>query len=340
MTVKAFITGVSGQSLSADEVAFLREHRPWGLILFARNIDTPEQVIALNASFRDAVERENAPVLVDQEGGRVQRLRPPHWTNYPAAASVAALYSVDRDAAMRAAWLMGRLHAFDLLPLGFTVDCLPVLDVPVEGSSNVIGDRAWGNEPEQVAALGRAQAAGLMAGGVMPVMKHMPGHGRGMVDSHLDMPVVDTPLDDLMNHDFAPFRDHSDIPMAMTGHLIFTALDADNPATTSKIVVDRIMRGHMGFDGLIMTDDLSMHALSGDFADRCHASFAAGCDIVLHCNGVMEEMLQVAQATPVLADKALERATNALTGVGLVDDVSENACRAEFDDLVSRLPSA
>lgn len=340
MTVKAFITGVSGQSLSADEVAFLREHRPWGLILFARNIETPEQVIALNASFRDAVERENAPVLVDQEGGRVQRLRPPHWTNYPAAASVAALYSVDRDAAMRAAWLMGRLHAFDLLPLGFTVDCLPVLDVPVEGSSNVIGDRAWGSEPEQVAALGRAQAAGLMAGGVMPVMKHMPGHGRGMVDSHLDLPVVDTPLDDLMNHDFAPFRDHSDIPMAMTGHLIFTALDADNPATTSKIVVDRIMRGHMGFDGLIMTDDLSMHALSGDFADRCHASFAAGCDVVLHCNGVMEEMLQVAQATPVLADKALERATSALTGVGLVDDVSENACRAEFDDLVSRLPSA
>ncbi|MEM1038482.1 MAG: beta-N-acetylhexosaminidase [Pseudomonadota bacterium] len=340
MATKAFITGVAGHALTSDEQFFLREHDPWGLIVFARNIDTPDQVRALTASFRETVGRADAPVLVDQEGGRVQRLRPPHWTNYPSATAVCALYDTAPEKAHRAAWLMGRLHAFDLLPLGLTVNCLPVLDVPVAGSSNVIGDRAWGTEPEQVAKLGTAQAAGLMAGGVMPVMKHMPGHGRGMVDSHYDLPVVDASLEDLKARDFVPFCGQDHIKMAMTGHLIFTAIDPDNPATTSKAVLEDIMRSHMGFDGLIMTDDLSMNALSGDFADRCHASFAAGCDVVLHCNGEMEEMLAVAKATPALSGKALDRAQDALIGTGAADGLSEKDCREEFAELTAGFVAA
>ncbi|MEL6734738.1 MAG: beta-N-acetylhexosaminidase [Pseudomonadota bacterium] len=340
MTTKAFITGVAGHALTSEERSFLREHDPWGLIVFARNIDTPDQVRALTNSFRETVERADAPVLIDQEGGRVQRLRPPNWTNYPSATSVSALYDTEPEKARRAAWLMGRLHAFDLLPLGLTINCLPVLDVPVAGSSNVIGDRAWGTQPDQVAKLGAAQAAGLMAGGVMPVMKHMPGHGRGMVDSHYDLPVVDASMDELKARDFAPFCGQDAIKMAMTAHIIFTAIDSHNPATTSKSVVERVMRTHTGFDGLIMTDDLSMRALSGDFADRCHASFAAGCDVVLHCNGVMEEMLAVAKATPALAGRALERAKHALTAVGAADDLSETACREEFAELTAGLAVA
>jgi beta-N-acetylhexosaminidase len=234
---------------------------------------------------------------------------------------------------IRAAWLMSRLHAFDLASLGFTADCLPVLDVPVEGAHDVIGSRAYGKEPGMVAALGKAAAEGLLSGGILPVIKHIPGHGRAFSDSHLALPVVHATLEELRAHDFPPFRALAGMPMAMTAHVVYATLDPDHPATTSPVVVSDIIRGELGFDGLLMSDDVSMKALSGDFAARTAAIFAAGCDVVLHCNGVMEEMAAVASATPVLAGRALERAQAALAMVS-VDRDDEEAARREFAALM------
>ena len=297
---KAIILGASGTTLTPDETAFFRDQRPWGFIVFARNVESAAQLRDLAAAMRDCAGRPDAPVFVDQEGGRVQRLRPPLARNYPPAAALGALYRHDARAGLRAAWLMSRLHAFDLLRCGLNADCLPVLDVPVEGAHDVIGNRAYGKDPETVAAMGRAAADGLLAGGVLPVIKHIPGHGRAAADTHFSLPVVDTPLDELRRHDFAPFAALKDIAMAMTAHVVYAAIDADNPATTSRPVVEDIIRGEIGFDGLLMSDDVSMNALSGDFAARTDAIFAAGCDVVLHCSGLMEEMKVVAGRTPAL----------------------------------------
>lgn len=328
---KAMIFGCAGKSLSEDEIRFYRDERPWGFILFARNIGEPRQICDLVASMRDAVGRRDTPVFVDQEGGRVQRLRPPIAPNYPPGAALGALYRQDREAGLRAAWLLARLHAFDLRKFGITADCMPVLDVPVEGASDVIGTRAYGKDPETVTALGRAAAEGLISGGVLPVMKHMPGHGRAFSDTHFELPTLDTPLEQLRRHDFAPFKALNHLPIGMTAHVVYAAVDPSGPATTSEKVVRDIIRGEIGFDGLLVSDDTSMKALSGDFPSKAAAILAAGVDIVLHCNGVMEEMAGIASRTAPLAGKSLERADKALAAAsGRRDATGEVEARAEF----------
>ena len=312
MTIRAFIAGCSGHELSSEEAAFFREAAPWGFILFRRNVDTPRQVRALCDALRDTVGRADAPILIDQEGGRVQRMGPPHWPKYPSGSAYGRLHANDPLVQRELARLGARLIAHDLRSVGITVDCLPVLDVPSPGAHDIIGDRAYGKTPAQVAVLGRAAAEGLLAGGVLPVVKHMPGHGRAGADSHLALPVVDASRDELEQHDFAPFRMLTDMPLAMTAHVVFTALDPDHPATTSRVVMAEIVRGHIGYDGLVMTDDLSMHALSGSFRGRTEAAFAAGCDMALHCNGKMDEMAAGAEGVPALAGAALRRSAAAV----------------------------
>ncbi|MGH6762916.1 MAG: beta-N-acetylhexosaminidase [Phyllobacterium sp.] len=327
---KALIAGVAGKTLTSDEIAFFRDERPWGFILFARNIGEPNQIFDLTAHMRDCIGHEDAPVLIDQEGGRVQRLRPPLAPNYPSASQLGALFRENEEHGLRMAWLMSRLHALDLFDLGINVDCLPVLDVPVEGAHDVIGTRAYGTDPSIVTAMGRAAADGLLAGGVLPVMKHVPGHGRAFADTHHELPRVTTPVEELAAHDFVPFKAMADLPMAMTAHVVFSALDPKNPATTSARVIGEIIRGHIGFDGLLMSDDVSMNALSGDFADRTSAIFDAGCDIVLHCNGVMDELRAVAGRTKELEGRALQRAKNAIAYARPPQDANEQELREEF----------
>ncbi|MCW5749304.1 MAG: beta-N-acetylhexosaminidase, partial [Alphaproteobacteria bacterium] len=276
----AMIFGCAGHRLSADERSFFRDVDPLGFILFARNVATPAQLRALTSDLRDSVGRADAPVLIDQEGGRVARLKPPYWRVAPPAAVFGELYAREPETAVEAARLNARLIAADLTPLGIDVDCAPVLDVTVPGAHGVIGDRAFGVDPATVAALGRAQADGLLLGGVMPVMKHIPGHGRARADSHLELPVVEATRGELEASDFAPFRALADLPWAMTAHVLYRALSGNRPATTSDVVVRDIIRGHIGFDGLLLTDDLSMGALDGTCAERAAASLAAGCDVV------------------------------------------------------------
>jgi beta-N-acetylhexosaminidase len=310
--IGAAILGCAGLELSAAERAFFAEARPWGFILFKRNVESPDQVRALVAALRAAAGRPDAPVLIDQEGGRVQRLGPPHWRKRPPGAAYLKAAGGDLDAARDLVRLGARLMANDLTSLGINVDCVPVLDVPQPGAHDIIGDRAYGPTATEVAVLGRAAAEGLIAGGVLPVIKHIPGHGRAGADSHLALPRVETPLADLEAVDFAPFRALSDMPLAMTAHVVYAALDAERPATTSKIVIGRVVRGAIGFRGLLMSDDLSMKALSGDLAERTRAALAAGCDLVLHCNGDMTEMRPVVEAAGRLEGEALARADAAL----------------------------
>ncbi|GJE48496.1 Beta-hexosaminidase [Methylobacterium tardum] len=327
MTSRALILGCAGKSLSAEEAAFFRDVRPWGFILFKRNIGAPEEVRALTDALRGCIGSDTAPILIDQEGGRVQRMGPPHWPAYPAGGRYGRL----NGSAATIARLGARLMAHDLAEVGINVDCAPVLDVPAPGSHDIIGDRAYGTDPDAVAEIGRAVAEGLMAGGVLPVVKHMPGHGRAACDSHHDLPIVDASLDSLAAQDFRPFRALADMPMAMSAHVVFTAIDPERPATQSREVIRAVIRGAIGFDGLLMTDDLSMHALTGTFRDRTQAAFDAGIDVGLHCNGVMDEMRAVAEAAPLLSGRAAERAGAALArldpaGDGL--DVPE--ARAQF----------
>jgi len=335
MTARAFISGLAGTAIGADEIEFFREAIPWGLILFKRNIDNPAQVKALTAHFRDIVGWD-APVLVDQEGGRVQRLGPPHWPVYPPGAAYAALYERDRASGLEGARLGGRLIAEDLAALGIDVDCVPVADVPVAGADRVIGDRAFGDTPEQVATLAGAQAEGLMAAGVLPVLKHLPGHGRATADSHLDLPVVDTDRATLEATDFAAFRPLSRLPLGMTAHVVFSAIDKAQPATTSAIMIGNVIRGWIGFEGLLMSDDVSMGALSGSLAERSHAALAAGCDLVLHCNGNLDEMRQVAGASPLLGGEAAARADRALALRRNRVDIDVAAARARFAELMNQ----
>lgn len=310
MSASAAIYGCAGLVLDEAERAFFRAARPWGFILFARNIDTPDQVRRLTVSLRDAAGHD-AQILIDQEGGRVQRLRPPHWHRYPPGRAYGAVHAADPEAGIKAAWLGARLIAEDLRDLGITVDCLPVIDVPVAGAHDVIGDRAYAQTPDEVAVLGRAAADGLLAGGVLPVMKHIPGHGRAGVDSHKNLPVVSASRHELEETDFPPFQALRDLPLAMTAHVVYAAIDPNAPATTSKKTIGEIVRGHIGFDGLLMSDDLSMEALAGELGERASASLAAGCDIVLHCNGRMAEMEAVAGEAPLLAGIAKTRADSA-----------------------------
>jgi beta-N-acetylhexosaminidase len=314
--IKAFITGVSGETLTADEASFLKSAAPAGLILFSRNCISHDQIRRLVGDVRDAVGHEDFLVLIDQEGGRVQRLRPPLGRALPAADAYAQLYSGDQESAKEAAYLAARLLADDLKSLGINTDCAPVLDVPVSGAHDIIGDRAYGREPAQVAALARAVAEGFMAGGVLPVIKHIPGHGRATKDSHHELPIVMEAHALLSETDFAPFKALSDMPAAMTAHVVFTAIDDANPASTSRRVTQDIIRGEIGFDGLLMSDDLSMKALSGTFAARTAGVIEAGSDLALHCNGVLAEMEQIADVVPALSSDALRRFRSAVAVCG------------------------
>ncbi|MES2600018.1 MAG: beta-N-acetylhexosaminidase [Pseudomonadota bacterium] len=339
MATRAFITGVSGTVLTDAERAFLRDQRPWGFILFKRNIETPHQVIRLVEEMRSAIGQPEAPVLIDQEGGRVQRLQPPQWPAYPPGAVFSALYEIDREAGLEAARLSSRLIAADLADLGITVDCLPLADVPVPGADSVIGNRAYGTTPDKVAAIARAVTDGLAQGGVLPVLKHIPGHGRATADSHFQLPTVDTPAAELAKTDFAAFEPLADLPMAMTAHVVFSALDPAQPATTSATIIAQVIRGTIGFQGLLMSDDVSMNALRGSIAERTRASLAAGCDVVLHCNGNLDEMRQVATETPMLAGEALARADRALASRRAPQPFDRGAARAELDRLIDRAGS-
>jgi len=333
MPARAFITGLAGLTISANERAFLRDAQPWGLIIFQRNVSSPAQVSDLTRSFRDLVGWE-APVLVDQEGGRVQRLKPPQWPAYPAGARYGALYDRAPEAGLAAARLAGHLIAADLRPLGIDVDCLPLADVPVAGGDPIIGDRAYGSEPGKVAAIAAAIAQGLRAGGVLPVLKHLPGHGRAGADSHLRLPVVDTPRATLEATDFAAFRPLAGLPLGMTAHVVFSAIDPVAPATTSVTMVREVIRGFIGFQGLLMSDDISMGALAGPLAARSQAALAAGCDVVLHCNGDLREMTQVASVVPELSGEALARADAALAGRSAPEEFDAEAARKVFTQMV------
>jgi beta-N-acetylhexosaminidase len=340
MSSRAFITGISGLELSAEERAFIRAERPWGFILFKRNIETPAQIASLVRELRDSVDHPDAPVLIDQEGGRVARLGPPHWPVYPPGAAFGALYDIAPELGLQAARLSSWLIAADLIDLGITVDCLPLADVPVEGSDAVIGNRAYGTLPDKVAAIARAVTEGLQQGGVLPVLKHIPGHGRATADSHFRLPTVDTPRHELNRTDFAAFQSLADLPMAMTAHVVFSALDAAHPATTSATIIRQVIRGGIGFQGLLMSDDVSMNALAGSIAERTRAIVNAGCDMVLHCNGKLDEMRDVARETPELTGEALNRANRALASRKAPQPLDRKAVRAELDALMDRVGTA
>lgn len=305
----AAIFGCSGQTLTDEERGFFRETAPWGFILFARNVDTPDQVAALCDDLRESVGRD-APILIDQEGGRVARLRAPHWREWSPALTLAEATELGEAERCAALSLRYEIIGRELRASGIDVDCAPLLDVPAPEGHDVIGDRALGGDAESVTRRARAVYDGLLRAGVLPVVKHVPGHGRAAVDSHKTLPVVDASLTDLRAVDFAPFAAFADAPLAMTAHVVYSALDNERCATLSEVVV-ALIRDELGMDSLLMTDDLSMHALEGSFASRTRDSLAAGCDIVLHCNGEMAEMQEVASALPALASDAKRRAERA-----------------------------
>lgn len=305
--LSAFTTGCSGHELTGDERVFFTEARPCGLILFQRNCRDPEQVRRLTGAAAEAVGGREFFVMVDQEGGRVRRLKPPTWRDYPAARKFAQAYVEDNETGLEAARLAAQLVAADLRAAGITVNCTPVLDIPVAGAHDIIGDRAYGSDPETVIALGRAVAEGYLAGGVVPVIKHIPGHGRARVDSHESLPVIDACLSELEASDFVPFAALRDMPVAMTAHLLLSALDPERPVTVSARIIGEVIRGSIGFEGLLFSDDLGMKALGGTLGERAHQAITAGCDIALHCSGDLQEMQEVAAAVPELGGKSLQR---------------------------------
>lgn len=342
MAFRACILGCQGQSLTAEERAFFRDVRPWGFILFARNVGDHEQLRALTDALREAVQDESTLIFTDQEGGRVQRLRPPLARLRPPAQRFGELYASDPDAGLEAVFLNHRLIAGELAAGGIDADCVPCLDIRHPGAHSVIGERAFGEDAASVSALGRAALDGLVAGGVAPVIKHMPGHGRAIVDSHVETPRISTPLEVLELTDFEPFRALADSPMGMTGHVTITGIDAEACTTHSRHVIQTIIRGWIGFDGLLMTDDLSMKALGGDHAERTARAMAAGCDVALYGNGalvgepvrdLMGEIRQVAAAAGELHGRAAERARDARAAARTTRDFDPEAAQARLDEL-------
>ncbi|WP_421859485.1 beta-N-acetylhexosaminidase [Oceanicaulis sp.] len=311
MSVSAALYGLDGETLTPDEKAFFRDSDPWGFILFARNVDTPKQVRRLTGALREAVGRE-APVFIDQEGGRVQRLRPPHWRAAPPARIFGALYDREPELALEAVRLNHQLLGAELIALGIDVDFAPCADLSVPGAHDVIGDRAFHTDPEPIAQMSTAALDGLLDQGVLGVIKHLPGHGRAAADSHLELPVVTTDAETLSTRDFAAFKGIEGALMAMTAHVVYAAIDSEHTATQSRDVVDGVIRGAIGFNGLLMTDDLSMQALEGSLKQRGERALAAGCELLMHCNGKMAEMVEVAHAAPTLGGQAAERAATAL----------------------------
>jgi len=317
--MQAAIYGPEGLELTRDERLFFRDADPAGFILFRRNCETPEQLQRLTDSLRDLTGRADLPILIDQEGGRVARMRPPVWPAFPAAERFANLYLAAPSSAIEAVRSNARALALMLRSCGINVDALPLLDVRQEGATDIIGDRALGNEPMQVAALGRAVLDGLGSAGVVGIVKHMPGHGRALVDSHKDLPVVTASADEL-EVDLEPFERLASAPMGMTAHVVYTAWDPERPASLSPIVIGEIIRGRIGFDGFLMSDDIGMEALAGDFGSRAAGVVAAGCDAALHCSGKMEEMVAVAELTPTLSPEGEARLARAMAATMLDDD--------------------
>lgn len=329
----AAILGCAGPELTAAERDFFRAADPLGFIVFARNLVDPEQSRRLCGDLRAAIGRPDAPILIDQEGGRVARLKPPHWRHPPAADRFGLIAAGDRARAAQAVRINHELIAAELLELGVNVDCAPMVDVRTPGAHDIIGDRAFGTDPYLVADLGRAAAEGLLAGGVMPIIKHIPGHGRSAVDSHHDLPRVDADFDTLAEIDFVPFRALNDIPWAMTAHIIYSAIDAARPATLSPTVIAEVIRGEIGFAGLLVSDDLSMKALSGSLDELAQASLEAGCDVVLHCNGDMGEMEKVVQGSRPLSAVGQSRYEQGQRRLNRQPDID----RAEMLDELSAL---
>ncbi len=334
MSPRAFICGLSGTELTPEERLFVDHAEPWGIILFARNIRDAVQVRTLVDEVRALLGRGDMPVLIDQEGGRVQRARPPLAERHPPPKAYADLFAEDREQGLAAARLGARLIAHELKGLHLNVDCLPLLDLVFEGAHDIVGDRSYGAEPDVVSLLARAVCEGLLDGGVLPVVKHIPGHGRALSDSHLELPRVSAPVPELQRADFAPFRLLNDMPLAMTAHVLYTALDPDRPATLSRVIVQDVIRGFIGFDGALMTDDLSMKALSGGLGHLAEQSFAAGCDLALHCNGDLDEMREIAQASPRLSGDAERRCFAALARLRAPQPFDVDAARALVRGLV------
>lgn len=312
MAFKAFISGCASTALTAAERDLFAAERPCGLILFRRNVENPDQVRSLAADFKSVVGTERVLILVDQEGGRVQRLRAPHWREMPPAQVFGDLYTTDKGAGQRAAFAAARLIAAELHDLGINVDCTPCIDVRQIGAHDIIGDRAFSTDPEAVAVLGRAVMNGMLAGGVLPVIKHVPGHGRALADSHKSLPHIDVSRDALDDIDFLPFRELRDAPLAMTAHVLLPAYDEQNPATLSPVIMKELIRDRLGLTGLIMTDDICMKALSGTPGDLTRAVVEAGCDVALHCSGDFDEMADVAAAAPGLSGESLDQFERAL----------------------------
>jgi beta-N-acetylhexosaminidase len=307
----AAVFGVSGTRLTNDERAFLRDADPLGFILFARNCDDASGIRRLTAELREAVGRDDAPVLIDQEGGRVMRLRPPDWPFAPAARDIADLYDREPEPGISAAENIGRMFGAMLRDLGIDVDCAPVLDLGLPQTTDAIGNRAYAADPQIVATLGGAMARGLMREGCLPVIKHLPGHGRGAVDSHKELPRVDTGLATLREQDFAAFRPLNHLPLGMSAHVVYSAIDAERPGTISPTVIETLIREEIGFDGFLFTDDIAMEALDGSPAMRAEAALSAGCDAVLHCSGVLSEMIEVSGAVHGLSQSSESRWTRA-----------------------------
>lgn len=332
---RAAIFGCAGKTLSDREAAFFAETDPLGFILFARNVDTPAQVTALTASLRRAVGREDAPVLVDQEGGRVQRLGPPTWQARPAQNLFARMAAEDVSQAIEAASLNALLIGHELIRLGIDVDCLPVMDVPVKGANAIIGDRSYGDDPETVAELGKAVVAGLISSGVVPIIKHIPGHGRALVDSHLELPWVDAGVEALKRTDFLPFRAASQAPWAMTAHVVYEAFDPMRPATLSEIVIGEVIRGEIGFQGFLVSDDMTMKALRGDLGDLSAAAIDAGCDAVLHCSGDFDEMTKVAAAVSEMSTIAWQRFQSGRAVLPAEAPIDAVVLQAQLDEMIA-----
>jgi beta-N-acetylhexosaminidase len=327
--MKPVIFGLSGERITPDERAFFKDADPAGYILFKRNCIDRAQVRALTDDLRVLSGRDDVPILIDQEGGRVSRMQPPEWPAFPAGAAFDALYEVAPISAMEAARANAKAIALTLAEVGINVDCLPLLDVRTPDTHPAIGDRALGSDPARVASLGRHVIEGLRQGGVVGIVKHMPGQGRAVVDSHYELPLVDATEDELAV-DLSAFARLNDAPMGMTGHIMFPVWDAERCATMSPVIIETVIRGRIGFDGLLMSDDLDMKALSGDVSDRAAACVAAGCDIALNCWGRMDEMVAIAAKLPDITTRGAERLAAAMATIAPVTDY------AELPDLIAK----
>ena len=308
MSFAPIIFGCSGTMLSKEEESFFSSVNPYGFILFSRNISEPQQLRNLTTQLREVVNHEYPPILVDQEGGRVARLRPPHWESILSAQALVSKFVSQPEIATEIVRLNSRLIAHDLISSGISVACMPVLDLLIAGGHKVIGDRAYSSDPYEVSQYGRAACEGLLECGVLPIIKHIPGHGRSTLDSHVDLPRIDAKIETLAKADFLPFWELRDMPMAMTAHIIYSDVDPILPATLSADVIGGVIRNTIAFEGLLITDDISMGALSGNLGDRACTALEAGCDVVLHCNGEISEMKAVASAIPSMAEQSYDRA--------------------------------